>query len=117
MCELLRKIAGLRLVGSVTLFLDNARYQHCKVAKALAVELNIHLEFLPSYSPNLNLIERLRKFVRKKALYGGYFTAFSEFQLNIDDCLNKISTDHHTALKTLMTTRFQLFDHISLLPA
>jgi len=62
-CELLRKIAALRLVGphpeGTRLVLDNAKYQHAAAVKALAQELGIHLEFLPGYSPNLNLIERL----------------------------------------------------------
>src|SRR6202035_443229 len=59
MCALLIKIATLGLQGPITLVLDNARYQHCKMVIDLAKSLNIHLEFLPSYSPNLNLIERL----------------------------------------------------------
>jgi hypothetical protein len=41
--------------------LDNARYQHCNYVKECAAGLNIVLEFLPGYSPNLNLIERLWK--------------------------------------------------------
>jgi hypothetical protein len=61
--ELLRKIAGLGLLGPLTLVLENARYQHNAAVKALAHELGITLLFLPSYSPNLNLIERLWKFV------------------------------------------------------
>jgi len=36
--------------------LDNARYQHCKLVEEAAKELNITLLFLPSYSPNLNII-------------------------------------------------------------
>ena len=59
MCELLRKIAALGLSGPITLVLDNARYQRNAVVQALAKELGITLLFLPSYSPNLNLIERL----------------------------------------------------------
>ena len=62
MCELLRKIAALGLTGPITLVLDNARYQHNALVKALATQLGISLLFLPSYSPNLNLIERLWKF-------------------------------------------------------
>lgn len=46
--------------------LDNARYQHCKLVEAVAKQLNITLLFLPSYSPNLNIIERLWKFTKKK---------------------------------------------------
>ena len=58
MSELLRKIAALGLTGPITLVLDNARYQHNAAVKALATQLGITLLFLPSYSPNLNLIER-----------------------------------------------------------
>ena len=64
MCELLLKIAALGLTGPITLVLDNARYQHNAAVKTLAKELGITLMFLPSYSPNLNLIERLWKFVK-----------------------------------------------------
>ena len=64
MCELLRKIAAAALTdGPITLVLDNARYQHNAAVKALAGHLGITLLFLPSYSPNLNLIERLWKFI------------------------------------------------------
>ena len=69
MCALLVKIAALGLQGPITLVLDNARYQHCALVMDLAKSLNIHLQFLPSYSPNLNLIERLWKFIKKQVLY------------------------------------------------
>ncbi len=59
MCDLLRKIAALGLTGPMTLVLDNARYQRNAVVQALATQLGITLLYLPSYSPNLNLIERL----------------------------------------------------------
>jgi transposase len=65
-CELLRRIAKLNLAMPITLVLDNARYQKCNIVTALALQLNIELLYLPTYSPNLNLIERLWKFVKKK---------------------------------------------------
>jgi transposase len=43
----------------ISIFLDNAKYQRCKAVIERAASLNIELMFLPSYSPNLNLIERL----------------------------------------------------------
>ena len=64
MCELLRKIAAVGLSGPITLVLDNARYQRNAVVQAAADQMGITLLFLPSYSPNLNLIEsdRLERF-------------------------------------------------------
>ncbi len=73
--------------------------------------------FLPSYSPNLNLIERLWKFVKKKVLYGRHYATFDQFQAAIDGCLDKISTEHKKDLKTLMTHNFQTFDKVSFLAA
>ena len=107
MCALLRKIAALGLQGPITLVLDNARYQHCALVMDLAKSLNIHLEFLPSYSPNLNLIERLWKFIKKQVLYGKHYATFAEFCAAIDGCLAKIPTDHRERLNSLMTHNFQ----------
>lgn len=117
MCALLRKIAALGLQGPITLVLDNARYQHCALVMNLAKSLNIHLEFLPSYSPNLNLIERLWKFVKKDVLYARHYASFLEFRAAIDGCLAKIPTIHREALKSLMTHNFQTFDTASFLAA
>jgi transposase len=117
MCELLRKIAGSGLTGPVTLVLDNARYQRNAIVEALAKELGIRLLFLPSYSPNLNLIERLWKFIKRRALYGRYHPTFVEFQAAIQDVLDGLSTAYAEDLKTLMTLNFQQFEDVSLLAA
>ena len=117
MCELLRKIAASGLTGPTTLVLDNARYQHCALVMNLAKSLKIHLEFLPSYSPNLNLIERLWKFVKKQVLYGHHYATFVEFRAAIDDCLAKIPTEHREKLQSLMTHNFQTFNPASFLAA
>jgi transposase len=117
MCDLLRQIAALGLKGPITLVLDNARYQHCAVVKALAATLHIKLLFLPSYSPNLNLIERLWKFVKRDVLYGRHYKDFTEFRHAIDGCLDNIPTKHRTPLATLMTHNFQRFNPASFLTA
>jgi len=117
MCLLLKKIAALGLQGPITLVLDNARYQHCALVMDLAKSLNIQLQFLPSYSPNLNLIERLWKFIKKEVLYGRHYGTFTEFCAAIDGCLNKIATKHRAKLDLLMTHNFQTFDPASFLAA
>ncbi len=117
MCELLRKIAGSGLTGPITLVLDNARYQRNAIVEALAKALGIRLLFLPSYSPNLNLIERLWKFTKRCALYGRYHPTFAEFQAAIQEVLDGLSTTYAEDLKTMMTLNFQQFEDVSLLAA
>ena len=68
-CDLLRRTAQLGFEVLITLVLDNARYQKCRIVQGLAETLDIELLYLPAYSPNLNLIERLWKFVKTKCLY------------------------------------------------
>lgn len=94
MCDLLRKIAALKLKGPITLVLDNARYQRNAVVMALAEQLGIKLLFLPSYSPNLNLIERLWKFIKRRSLYGRYHPTFADFRAAIEETLTHIPTTH-----------------------
>ncbi|MDY3557466.1 transposase, partial [Gemmata sp. JC717] len=84
--------------GPTTLVLDNARYQRCAAVEAEAKRLGIVLLFLPSYSPNLNVIERLWRFTKKKALRGKYDPDFATFRAAIDECLDRIPTDHREAL-------------------
>jgi transposase len=117
MCELLRKIAAVGLTGPIALVLDNARYQRNAAVEALAKELGIRLLFLPSYSPNLNLIERLWKFIKRRALYGRYHPTFAEFQAAIQEILDGIPTTHAKSLETLMTLNFQIFEDVSLMAA
>jgi transposase len=117
MCELLRKIAAVGLMGPITLVLDNARYQRNAVVQDLAAQLGITLLFLPSYSPNLNLIERLWKFTKRSALYGRYHPTFAGFRAAIEEILDGVSTIYADDLKTLMTLKFQQFKDVSLMAA
>lgn len=117
MCELLRKIAALALTGPITLVLDNARYQRNHAVQSLADQLGITLLFLPPYSPNLNLIERLWRFLKRQAVYGRYHPTFADFQAAIEQTIAGLSTTYADPLASLMTLKFQRFENASLLAA
>jgi transposase len=114
-CDLLRQIAAKTYAVPVTIILDNARYQRCRLVMELAASLNIELLFLPSYSPNLNLIERLWKFVKKQVLYGKYYDNFQSFTAAISNCLAQTNTTHAPSLKTLLTLNFQSFSNVQVM--
>jgi len=111
---LLRQLAAMFSDLPITLVLDNARYQHCRLVIDLAAELGIELLFLPAYSPNLNLIERLWKFVKKECLYAKYYKTFADFTKAITNCLVDTQTKHKPALTSLLTLNFQTFENATL---
>ncbi len=109
-CQLLHKLAALGLSIPITLVLDHARSQKCRLVQELADSLAIELLYLPSYSPNLNLIERLWKFVKKKCLYSKYYSEFSLFKTAITTCIEEAQRQHKQELDSLLTLRFQTFN-------
>ena len=97
------------------LVLDNARYQHCQLVKQTAHGLNIVLEFLPPYSPNLNLIERLWKYLKKQVGRQCYETK-EEFHKAIVKLLKALGKmQHQQNIRPLMTFKFQRFDNAQIL--
>jgi transposase len=97
--------------------LDNARYQRCRLVHDLAEELSMELMFLPSYSPNLNLIERLWKHVKHRALNGKYHETFDDFRDAIQNTLENLNTTDESDMQSLITRNFQLFDDQTFLAA
>lgn len=95
------------------IILDNAAYQRCKKVKHKAEELNINLIFLPPYSPNLNLIERLWKFLRKELLANRFFKSFSVFFSAIDDFVNSLHKQHFIQLSSLLAFHFEVLNSSS----
>jgi transposase len=99
------------------IYLDNARYQHAKILMAWIEKTRkqsgvwFDLKHLPAYSPNLNLIERLWKFLRKEALQK-WHPSFEDMQKAVADVLDNLPS-YHEQLKTLMTERFHLTPVVS----
>lgn len=91
--------------------LDNARYQHCTFVKTWAIALGIELVFLPPYSPNLNLIERLWKYIKKDIIGNQYFESAQVFHQAIVQAMSDINhcSKRRNDLKSLLTLNFQSF--------
>lgn len=100
----------------LVLVMDNARYQRCRKVFDQAALFQIELLFLPPYSPNLNLIERLWRFVRKEVLYNETYQDYDAFCQAIANCLAQTKTTHKAALDTLLVPKFQTFENVSFLP-
>jgi len=109
-CEMLEMLKIRYGDMKITLILDNARYQKCKVVMEEARILGIELLYLPTYSPNLNLIERLWRFVKKDCLYSQYYPTSEKFETSVINSLDSISSRNRDKIKSLMTLKFQLFD-------
>jgi transposase len=114
--ELLQKLHALFGDLPIVIILDNARYQRCAFVEETARKLDIQLIFLPPYSPNLNLIERLWKFVKKKALYNQYYAHYEQFHKSISNCLEQTGTTYKCDLDILLVAKFQSFKNATIQP-
>lgn len=114
-CELMKKLAEKNIAIPITLILDNAKYQKCKLVYEMALKLNIELIYLPSYSPHLNLIERLWKFVKKKCLYSKYYESFGCFKNAINKVIDNGHITHEDELKSLLRLSFQSFKNVNIM--
>ena len=113
--ELLGKLRLLHPGRKIKIVLDNAAYQRNWLVRWYAALLDIELIFLPSYSPNLNLIERYWKFLKKKCLYNQFYDDFESFCKAIDEGMEKGSNEYKNELETLMTLKFQSFENAQFL--
>lgn len=106
--ELLFKLRQQRQSGvPISIILDNAPYQACWLVKNAAKLMGIDLVFLPSYSPNLNLIERLWKFTRKKCCHSAPAASFKEFCATLQACVENGHVVYRDELRSLMSWKFQ----------
>lgn len=112
--RLLKKLAVKQPHGKIYLVLDNATYYHSRQVKAwLKEHRRFKFLYLPSYSPNLNLIERLWRFFHAKITWNHYFATLAEFRratLKFFRYLQKYKSE----LDTLLTDNFQLVPALNL---
>jgi transposase len=79
------------------------------VGRQQSKKMNIELLYLPPYSPNLNFIERLWRFVIKQVLYSKHYDSFDTFRKSINTCISELGTRFKNEMQNLMTMNFQLF--------
>ena len=92
----------------VHVILDNASYYGAKWLKEQLKGTKIELHFLPSHSPNLNLIERLWKFFKKEILYNSYYEKFEDF-LSACKRFFRCRTKYKVQLRPLLAENFHLY--------
>ena len=106
--SLLPEMLQKQPLGKIYVIQDNARYYRSElIQKFVKINKRIRMLFLPSYSPNLNVIERLWKIFKKKILYNTYYAEFAVFRKNCLTFFRNIEK-FRTELQTLMTDNFQL---------
>jgi len=105
--ELFRKLKNQARLAAPTI-----RARSIQNISAEAAELGIELLYLPTYSPNLNLIERVWKLVKSKCLRNRYYEDFGEFRGAIDSFLDSLNGSNKILLESLLTEKF----HIPIIP-
>jgi transposase len=111
--EFLKKLeAGTIATGTIHLHLDNARYFKSKEVQEFLKTTRFKLHFLPPYSPNLNPIERLWRFMYQKTLANQYFEKFEYFKEAIFGFFDDIDK-YYTDLQSLLTDNFQVFQPLA----
>ena len=92
----------------IVLYMDNARYfRAVKVREWLEDHSQISIRFLPPYAPNLNLIERLWRFVKGKLVRNRYYKEYKIFRANTFRLLNHLE-GYTQELKSLINNNFEI---------
>jgi transposase len=105
--ELIRSISNKHPeLTKIIIFHDNARYNHSKYLKE-RLPKNVEMRPLPSYSPNLNLIERLWKYFRKEVMNNHYHETFDSFKKSSSDFFRSLR-GRKDDLDSLMRENFHL---------
>lgn len=110
-CEMFRVLRENYPGKRIHLALDNARYQKCALVAEAAAKYHIGLVYIPPYSPNLNLIERLWKFV-KSELRDKYYEDFSLFCSTIENIIGGTTGTYSRKVNQLIGEKVQFYDDL-----
>lgn len=105
--EFIKKIKKKYPNKEIVIILDNAQYNHANYTKVYSALSGIELFFLPPYSPNLNLIERLWKFTKKRLVHNEYYENFDLFLDNVKKFFVNIGKYKQELIK-IITKKFEI---------
>ena len=94
----------------ITIICDNATYYRAKAVQEHIQNSRIELLFIPSRSPNLNLIERLWKFFKRQVLYNKYYSCFGTYEDACRDFFRNLDR-YAVPLRSLLTENFEIVRH------
>lgn len=96
----------------ITLIADNATYNRAAVVREWLErpQCRVRVVYLPPYAPNLNLIERLWWFFKKKTLWNTHYPCFDQFRSAIRTFFENLQ-NWRDELASLITNRFHLIGH------
>ena len=105
-------------MNTLYLFMDNAKYNKSKafnehIDKIKRIKkIKIQIIYLPTYSPNLNLIERLWSYAKKYLVVNKYYEKYALFRQVITDFFEKnINENYHkNNLKQSIGRKFQIIE-------
>ena len=101
--EFLENLLSRNKNGKTIVILDNARIHHAKLLQPFLKENEDYLQlmFLPPYSPNLNLIEGLWKWLKEKVIYNVFYKTVPEIRKNVNAFLEVISDEPEVVVERL----------------
>lgn len=106
--KLLAQLEAKHLDAKTIYFIcDNAGYYTSKAVSEWVETSRIKMVYLPPYSPNLNVIERLWKYFRAQVMANIYYPTFAEFRHASSEFFRLIRHRKH-ALRSLLTDNFEI---------
>ena len=101
--EFLTKMANAYPGKKIKMILDNGRIHYARLLKEFKEKNKCNLEFifLPPYSPNLNRIEGLWKWLKETVIYNAFYKTRKEISNVIKRFMDTISKDRAAIIKRL----------------